>query len=171
MDDFSARERKLERERQARIAAKKREQEQEAAAAQRYAEQQLQQREALAKRRAEREAEEEKRAEAQRADARLTGGLTWRRTYRCVTEPRTATASFDSSLSELTSACHPGRDGADARARAGRRRRRRQGRPDGSALLATGGAGVQLRLGDGDDAGALDSRRPTATSACRRRPC
>ena len=52
MDDFSAREKKLERERQARIAAKKREQEQEAAAAQRYAEQQLQQREALAKRRA-----------------------------------------------------------------------------------------------------------------------
>ena len=106
MDDFSARERKLERERQARIAAKKREQEQEAAAAQRYAEQQLQQREALAKRRAEREQEEERRAEAQRADARLTGGLTWRRTYRCVAEPRDGDRVRlpDSSLSELTSA-------------------------------------------------------------------
>ena len=106
MDDFSARERKLERERQARIAAKKREQEQEAAAAQRYAEQQLQQREALAKRRAEREREEERRAEAQREDARLTGGLTWRRTYRCVAEPRDGDRVRlpDSSLSELTSA-------------------------------------------------------------------
>ena len=106
MDDFSARERKLERERQARIAAKKREQEQEAAAAQRYAEQQLQQREALAKRRAEREREEERRAEAQRHDARLTGGLTWRRTYRCVAEPRDGDRVRlpDSSLSELTSA-------------------------------------------------------------------
>ena len=103
---FSASSKRLERERQARIAAKKLEQEQEAAAARRYAEQQLHQREALVKRRAAREAEEEHRAEAARADARLTGGLTWRRTYRCLAEPRDGDRVRlpDAALGELTGA-------------------------------------------------------------------